>query len=543
MAKIYGEIAASGKLTFDKSFARSNGQPLDASEVYYSLEAAKNYAKTAVAYVGQKIVVIEDNVVTQYYIADAAGTLEELGKTYAGDGKTIKVENGVISFIGKIPTGDDKTIEIKDNVISLKAADTKVTPEGGTEAVVNAGAQLTLQADGTLKWLRPDTSTAEGQAAAIKALQDRMTAEENKVDKDTTYSVADGEKVLSLDGTEFATTLTLDYDSANSKIQLKGIGGEVVTELDASAFVADGVLKEVSYDKTKQDLTFVWNIVTGETEDGEPIYKTTVIDVTDLVDTYTPGKGLEFNSEDKTKFDVKVKANDAFIEINGDNEIATKGINEAIAKAIEDEGLVNKFNAKADKVTGATAGNFAELDENGNLTDSGKKASDFALKSYVDTLPTEDTNTTYGVSTDTDGITVVLTPSEGNPTKATLDVERGAQVNKIETVAAKAENTLLTSIEIATNGKIVTIDDAKIKEAIEAAKKAGTDAAAKADKNAGKITTAEGRLTTAEGNISTNTSKISGLTTRVDDAAGKITTLEGQVAGKVDQPTYDTLAQ
>ena len=33
---------------------------------------------------------------------------------------------------------------------------------------------------------------------------------------------------------------------------------------------------------------------------------------------------------------------------------------------------------KADKVTGATAGNFAGLDENGNLTDSGKKVADFA---------------------------------------------------------------------------------------------------------------------------------------------------------------------
>lgn len=33
---------------------------------------------------------------------------------------------------------------------------------------------------------------------------------------------------------------------------------------------------------------------------------------------------------------------------------------------------------KADKVTNATAGNFAGLDENGNLTDSGKKATDFA---------------------------------------------------------------------------------------------------------------------------------------------------------------------
>jgi hypothetical protein len=41
MAKLYGEIAKSALLTLDKSFSRALGQPLDASEVYYSLDAAK----------------------------------------------------------------------------------------------------------------------------------------------------------------------------------------------------------------------------------------------------------------------------------------------------------------------------------------------------------------------------------------------------------------------------------------------------------------------------------------------------------------------
>lgn len=40
--------------------------------------------------------------------------------------------------------------------------------------------------------------------------------------------------------------------------------------------------------------------------------------------------------------------------------------------------LTAAFNAKADKVANATAGNFAGLDAEGNLTDSGKKAADFA---------------------------------------------------------------------------------------------------------------------------------------------------------------------
>lgn len=57
------------------------------------------------------------------------------------------------------------------------------------------------------------------------------------------------------------------------------------------------------------------------------------------------------------------------------------------------------INAKADKVVGATTGHLAGLDSNGNLTDSGSKASDFAtaaqgaladtaLQSYTETDPT-----------------------------------------------------------------------------------------------------------------------------------------------------------
>lgn len=55
---------------------------------------------------------------------------------------------------------------------------------------------------------------------------------------------------------------------------------------------------------------------------------------------------------------------------------------------------------KADKVTGAIAGNFAGLDANGNLTDSGKKATDFdaagaasdvqtSLLNFIGTIPPE----------------------------------------------------------------------------------------------------------------------------------------------------------
>ena len=56
------------------------------------------------------------------------------------------------------------------------------------------------------------------------------------------------------------------------------------------------------------------------------------------------------------KYEEYVWSNNQFVKI-GDTSIDVSG--------------------KADKVANATSGNFASLDANGNLTDSGKKASDF----------------------------------------------------------------------------------------------------------------------------------------------------------------------
>ena len=47
------------------------------------------------------------------------------------------------------------------------------------------------------------------------------------------------------------------------------------------------------------------------------------------------------------------------------------------ALVLKDDGLYVDISGKADKVKNATAGNFAALDANGNLTDSGKKPVDF----------------------------------------------------------------------------------------------------------------------------------------------------------------------
>jgi hypothetical protein len=152
MAKLYGEIAKSALLTLDKSFSRALGQPLDASEVYYSLEAAKTYAATPAAYIGQKIVVIEDGKITHYSVEDTAGNLKELGAKPVGDGTTITVD-----------------------------ADGKIKLANITEAEAS-GTYNAVLVNGKLTWVKPSTITVEGLDTLITALTGRVDTAEDEID-------------------------------------------------------------------------------------------------------------------------------------------------------------------------------------------------------------------------------------------------------------------------------------------------------------------------------------------------------------------------
>ena len=199
MAKLYGEIAAKSLLTLDKSFARANGQPLDASEVYYSLEAAKTYAAGAQAYIGQKIVVVENGIVTHYGIEDAAGNLKELGSKPVGDNSSIVVaENGTISLKGVGSLVFERDILGEDG-----------EPTGDKEAVQ----YQPLMTSAGLVWVEPSKTTVEGLATLIdglavrvKALEDNRVTEEElaaavKVEKDRAEAAekALGERIDAID--------------------------------------------------------------------------------------------------------------------------------------------------------------------------------------------------------------------------------------------------------------------------------------------------------------------------------------------------------
>lgn len=86
------------------------------------------------------------------------------------------------------------------------------------------------------------------------------------------------------------------------------------------------------------------------------------------------------------------------------------------ALVLKDDGLYVDISGKADKVKNATAGNFAALDESGNLTDSGKKPADFVAAETGKRLMTD------AEGTKLDGIAEGATKVEKSATNGNVKI-------------------------------------------------------------------------------------------------------------------------
>lgn len=176
MAKLYGlnnavDFAAKNLINFTSIFARSAGQPLDKTAIWYpahvdaewnvvaadaegavyktGYERAAQYAATSAAYVGQELAVIDvtydedgttvaSSTVTIYCIQDNAGTLQEVGKATSGDGKSITLSDDGILSISGFEAAQGATLPQKqaDGTIKWVAIDAIVKGDGNTKTVV-----------------------------------------------------------------------------------------------------------------------------------------------------------------------------------------------------------------------------------------------------------------------------------------------------------------------------------------------------------------------------------------------------------------------
>ena len=139
-------MAEFGKLNFAVAFNPQTAFPLDARYYFDSLSAAQTAAQGAVEvgsasgtyFFGQTVVVVESSVATLYVIQPNK-TLQPVGSTVLGDGKSITVVDGQVQLVGF--------------------------------AEAQPGQQPRIGAGGSLEWYTPDSSTVEGLQQTVGQLQ------------------------------------------------------------------------------------------------------------------------------------------------------------------------------------------------------------------------------------------------------------------------------------------------------------------------------------------------------------------------------------
>jgi hypothetical protein len=488
-----------GKLDFAVAFDRLTAFPLDAKSYFESYESATAAAAQAEAagsskttyYFGQTIAVVESGVAT-LYIIQPNKTLKQVGAEVILDEKI---------FIKK-----------EDGTISLKAF---------ADAV--AGAQLTKGEDGSIKWVKPDTTTVEGLSTAVKSLQDTVGDSTKGLVKDVTdlkTSVGAATDAAKADGSVYARIKqnAADISTLESKMtavfHFKGAapGGQLsnVTEKEVGDVYTVGS-KEYVWDGT--NWAELGDTVSLDGYATEEFVNNSIETATTEIKSYADGL-----VDDKSAIGKRVTAAEGKITTaEGDIdalEAKLAGIDSTVTAYVEDKEAT--INAAIKKNTEAIATLNGDVNTAGSV-DSKIKAAKTDINTALEGKADKATTLAgYNIS-DAYTQTQIDNKLKAKQDTITFDGTYGA-ANPAATVS---------TVTSAISGIKGTAEDGKDAETIAGAKAYGKDAAATAEKNAkayadglvGDSSAIAGRVTVLEGKVDVD--KVSTAISTADDAVKK----------------------
>ena len=518
------------------SIKRGNPLPLDADSIFESYAALEAYAADVLAYPGQLVAVVNADSTGIYYL-DQNLAIQPVGVIPVGDEKTIEVtEAGAISLLGAAGAANGTLPMVGDNgKLTWKTLEDIGAGDGNDNTTYafkfeNEKITVTPSFNGVAQ------DPVELDLSAFVTADELATELGKLVDNDTTYSVAENEKVLKLNDTVFSTEIGLKHE--NGMISLTGINGEVIAEFSDADFVKDSVLEDVEYSPITQEIIFTWKTVDGET-------KTDAVSVADFVQVYTAGNGLDLNSN---QFSVKIDGeSESFLTV-GANGVKLAGVQTAIdtAKQAAIDDAATKY---------ATTGALSQLETDLDTRLDVLEAIDHTLYATKKELaPVKQTadNAAAKVETLEDKIEEI-TSVGGEPNVIDYIKVNGTILEAEKDAEGKSTKTV--NVIVPTKFSDLTDNsgfDARITAAKTQADKGVTDAAAadaKAVKNAediGKHETRIGNLETAKGD---HESRIIALENADNQHASEYTALKDIVDGhtstlatKADQTVLDAVS-
>ena len=466
-------------------------------------------------YSGDQIVWFQDYASTQTYIntkvgevSDRVTALEDLtGTTTSALQEITKGTDGsyVTTTIGA-KTEDKKQsvgVAVKVQEVSGASADNKGLAEASDVKTYVTGVKTLV--DGEINAVNAkigngfsETSTVAGQLSAVKAKADsavqtvegtntvNATTEANKVTLSlvtsnngnvkfsqgtdglsanvvipaaTVTGVKAEDKVLSLTDTLVSATVSLGYGDAASEalggkktIKLLGKNDTLISEIDASEFIKDGMLDTVELVKNPVGQTagtylkLTWNTDSGKTE---PMF----INVTDLIDVYTAGTGLNLEGKefsiDTATIATVTALNDAKTELKGNAGSAADSATIAGAKKYADS---LKTTIDGYTVNGTNISENPVLDGSSIAVGGSGSHKDEKLNATVEDIYTQIGNAAASGVVSFGGQTGAITINgEGTGNYkvklAMAEKELGATIDGLGTAAAKATEDFATALQ------------------------------------------------------------------------------------------------
>ena len=276
------------------------------------------------------------------------------------------------NFVTSVSESDGK-ITVKRAAVASPTKTVSVTKAdgGGVNLDVNIdGKTIVKNTDGKISVASTALTQYVGENAVTVSTADTSN------NKTVSLKIKSGDKVLSQDTNGLSATLSLIYDHTNRNLQLKGSSGNVISNIDATAFVKDGMLNDTAVftaSAITQSITFSGSRNTHEysglttnhhylafefkiSSGKSSSYNYEILDATSIIDVYKKGNGLELTDH---TFSVKLaQGSESFLTVDG-NGVKLSGVKAAIdAAAASAKTEVKKAsNDQHINVTSAATGN------------------------------------------------------------------------------------------------------------------------------------------------------------------------------------------
>ena len=183
------------------------------------------------------------------------------------------------------------------------AADSKVASVDAGSAIAVSGAATTPTVSVKLAETQGNVKLdiANGLKASIDATEVAKVTAVNGVAANDKFLTLGADKLISAAASlKYVKTEATGSDPAKYEIQLIGKDSQVVSTIDASDFIKDGMVKSVDFNENTKHLTITFN-----TDAGQDAID---VDLTKLVDTYKNGKGLALAEDGTFSIDEAVVA-------------------------------------------------------------------------------------------------------------------------------------------------------------------------------------------------------------------------------------------